>query len=573
MSAQQKPVVGSELHPLSILRMLWKRKLTVGLVWIVGSVTAAGIVLKLPPVYKSEALIVVESQKIPDRYVASTVSSEISDRIATIGEQIMSSTQLKKIIDDFGLYKEQRGTLTQEEILDKMKADTTVQIEKGWTSNRPGAFRVGFQGPDPSTVSQVANRLANLYIEENLKVREVQAEGTSEFMETQLTDAKKRLDELETAVSQYKLKHNGELPQQETSISSELARESLALQSNRGDIRRAEESRKILQDTLGIAEATATALAQPQPGSGAAAPNTMSGPAAANPQPVHAPDKRSDLFRARLQAYHDAGYKDGHPDVKIAKEQLAAAVQEELKEEATSSKKPAAGSDQARPAQQVNTPAPIRAALSFERERGLEQTRERVVSLKSQIEALGREIQDRNTEQQKLQQNISILQSRLGNLPIREQEMASLTRDYEISKSNYKSLLDKKTSAEMSTDMERRQKSERFTLLDPARVPEKPSKPNRPLFEGLGCALALALGLVMGFGLEMRQNCLLGEWELPKEVIILGRVPVIAPMLVTAPGQVSGGTNFRKWRVGLGLASVFLLAVLAAGFYVVRTRF
>ena len=105
--------------------------------------------------------------------------------------------------------------------------------------------------------------------------------------------------------------------------------------------------------------------------------------------------------------------------------------------------------------------------------------------------------------------------------------MAGVTRDYEMAKANYRSLLDKKISAEMATEMERRQKAERFTVLDPARVPEKPVKPNRPLLGGLASAFSLALGVAIAIGRELKRGAVLGDWELPPDTSILGRVPTI----------------------------------------------
>jgi hypothetical protein len=155
--------------------------------------------------------------------------------------------------------------------------------------------------------------------------------------------------------------------------------------------------------------------------------------------------------------------------------------------------------------------------------------------------------------------------------------MARVTRDYEISKSNYRSLLDKKLSAEMSTDMERRQKSERFTVIDPARVPEKPFKPNRPLFWALGVAAGLLFGMVAGFGMELRRNVVLGEWELPPEVAVLGRLPYID---MTARHVSSGSGNLRsllanrKIRLAFVSSAIFsLLGIAAVGFYLFRSRF
>jgi uncharacterized protein involved in exopolysaccharide biosynthesis len=153
--------------------------------------------------------------------------------------------------------------------------------------------------------------------------------------------------------------------------------------------------------------------------------------------------------------------------------------------------------------------------------------REQVASLKAQIKASDKELEDRNAEQQRILGEIGGYQRRVERMPMREQEMAQVTRDYEISKTNYKSLLDKKTAAGMALDMERRQQSERFIVLDRAQLPEKPIKPNRPQLYAAGSVLGLALALLMGFAAELRQNVILGEWELPEGTPVLARLPRI----------------------------------------------
>jgi hypothetical protein len=291
------------------------------------------------------------------------------------------------------------------------------------------------------------------------------------------------------------------------------------------------------------------------------------------------------LFRAKLQGLKDLGYTERHPYVVTAKEQLEAAVIEETKENSAPEKKPDASlaSEQPDPAkhgaakqdggkQDTSPPPPTTHVPVAKRpNRDLLAAQERLASIRTQMEGLDREIQDQTAEQKKIQQNISVLEQRLGGLPVREQEMAGLTRDYEISKASYRSLLDKKFSAEMANDMERRQKSERFTLLDPPRVPEKPSKPNRPLFGGLGSAGALVLGLLMGFGLEFRKSCILGEWELPKGTVVLSRIPCIQVGKARRVHHEPTKRWFRNWV--LGLASVFVMAAVATGFYFIRSRF
>ena len=156
-------------------------------------------------------------------------------------------------------------------------------------------------------------------------------------------------------------------------------------------------------------------------------------------------------------------------------------------------------------------------------------------------------------------------QRRLERLPVREQEMARITRDYEMSKENYKSLLDKKMAAGMSLDMERRQQSERFTVVDRAQLPQKPIKPNRPLFYAGAAGLGLVLALVAGFGIEMRQNVFLGEWELPPGTEVLARLPFIeGPEVSGRKKLLSRGRWFsrRKALAGASAASSFPAAFL-----------
>jgi uncharacterized protein involved in exopolysaccharide biosynthesis len=144
---------------------------------------------------------------------------------------------------------------------------------------------------------------------------------------------------------------------------------------------------------------------------------------------------------------------------------------------------------------------------------------------------------------------MNMYEGRVQRLPLREQEMSALTRDYDIAKNNYSSLLDKKIAAEMAGDLERRQKAERFTILDPARTPEKPAKPKRPVLYAMSILGSLGLGIVFAMGKGLSRDRLLGEWELPKDVPILGRVPRIE--LEAAAKSSNGGMPVaaRQWKL------------------------
>jgi polysaccharide biosynthesis transport protein len=535
------------LSPLSITRMLWKRKILILAAWIALSGITVVYVQQLPPVYVADTLILVDSQKIPEKYVSSTVSTDLQDRLMTINQQILSSTRLQKIIDDFGLYTKEKKTMVQEEILEQMRRDISVTIEAQGTNNRPGAFRIGYQGNDPNLVAQVANRIANLYIEENLKTREVQAQGTTEFMENQLTEAKKKLDSLEASLSQYKLAHNGELPEQEGTLGAALGRLQTQLENNRDAANRAAETKAMLTNNLSTVENAISMI------NNALADNAAAPAAAGSPKPVGAPKpSESELQISSMEKQLAAlrlRYGDLYPDVRKLQGQIdqlkadaakqepaqvdtgqegSASQEASTSKEATSSQEAELSQEDAtKPSNVPATSAPATKSQpkSVKSVVASVQTSQQIAALKLGIDRADKELEFRKKEEAQIVESMNQIQRRLNNLPVREQEMAQITRDYEISKENYKSLLDKKISAEMASDMEQTQKSERFQVLDPARVPEKPFKPKRGMLDAMGCLVALAVGLLLGFGWEYKQNLFLGEWELPAHVPVLARIP------------------------------------------------
>jgi succinoglycan biosynthesis transport protein ExoP len=514
--------------------MCWMHRLQIVLIWGVLTAITVAVVYRLPAIYTSEALILVDAQKIPERFVSSTVNNDIQDRLATISQQILSSARLQKIIDDFGLYREQRKTHVQEEIFKMMRDDITVKLERGWTGNKPGAFRVGYSGPNPALVAQVANRIASLYIEENLRSREIQAEGTSEFIQTQLEEAKKKLNSLEGTITNYKIKHTGELPEQQGVLGGTLNRLQLEQNSNRDATDRAEATKATLENTLRLATATLDTL-MVHAGS-PATPQVV-----AEDGTIVSQAKPSEILEGQLTELSEH-YGDAHPEVKRLKAEIARAKAAEAQAPAAST----ATVPVRKPAARMSAQAPtVRTGSSME----IGQARERIDTLKSQVALADKEIAARKDIAERVAQEISNIQGRLTNIPVREQEIAEITRDLDSAKGNYRSLLDKDTSAEMATDMERRQKSERFTLLDPARVPEKPFKPNRTAFIGLGTLFGSILALGFAIGREAKKGALLGDWEIPAYVPVVAYVPDIRnlrkrPKKTAGQNEPSAATGF-----------------------------
>jgi uncharacterized protein involved in exopolysaccharide biosynthesis len=204
---------------------------------------------------------------------------------------------------------------------------------------------------------------------------------------------------------------------------------------------------------------------------------------------------------------------------------------------------------------------PQRAALPSAREPAeFARSREQLAVAKAQIKGAETELENRKAEQERILRDLALYQRRIEHLPVREQEMAQITRDYEMSKENYKSLLDKKMAAEMSLNMERRQQSERFVILDRAQLPEKPIKPKKPLLYAGGTAAGLLLAMLLGFVAELRKNVFLGEWELPAGTAVLARLPYIEVPLDAGPtkSKPRGWFSRRKELAGAAVTSLVL---------------
>jgi len=531
------------------------------------------VAYRLPAVYKADALVLVDPQKIPERFVASTVNLDAQDRLATISQEIMSATQLQNIINEFGLYAKERKLYTQEEIIEMMRKQIEVNLEKGVGGNRPGAFRVSFEGPNPQVVAAVVNRITSLYIDENARSREVRAVGTSTFIDNELRAAKENLEKQEAALSRYKIEHSGELPEQENSLVALTTQLQIELQGNQDAVNRVQQERTYLQDSLRAAESTEAAL-RPRPPvpSKALAPENTAGEIVPPAQSVYRKeydDLQTELLSLRLK------YSEKHPDIIRVRARLAA-VERLLREDEERLRQQTLQAQRNNVEKPTPTPVPTVASddpLAAQRV----QIAERIKSVKAQLASTERELQTRMAERDKIVKDLASYQKRIESLPIREQEMASLTRDYEFSRTYYSSLFAKKTDAAMATDLEKRQKAETFQILDPAKPPSRPSKPKRRVLAAISGVLGLALGLATALAVEFKRGVLLGEWELPSGVTILGRVPRIVPAVAFHSSDTETRGTRERAAVKPNLATLYstaglLLGLMAAAIYLFVTH-
>jgi polysaccharide chain length determinant protein (PEP-CTERM system associated) len=514
---------GKKYTPEEILRTALRRKWLIVLPIIVGS--AAGVVVyrKMPKLYRSETLIMVVPQQIPDSYVKSTVTATVQDRLTSISDQILSRSRLERIITDFDLYKEMRATGIMEDVVQRMRADIKPSVD----GREATSFRVSYISRDPRTAQKVTERLASLYIEENLRDRTNLAESTNEFLESQLEDAKRRLIEHERKLEEYRRAHSGQLPSQLQTNLQVIQNAQMQLQAVSESINRARERRLLLERQLADAQTLPLAVIQP----GLPATSTEPAPATAAQQ-LEAAQARLDAYRLR--------YTADHPDVKSLQRTIAE-LQVKADEEA---KKPP-------------TPASDKALSPAEAAR-----QKRIRDLQADLEVIDRQVTSSLAEETRLKHVISDYQAKVDVIPSRESDLVELMRDYTTLQETYSSLLTKREDSKLAANLEQRQIGEQFKVLDPASLPERPYNQNKRFMALLGGAVGgLALGLAFVGFLEWRDS----SFKKEDDVLRVLTLPVLAlvPVMMSEVDR-QRVERWRKRKLVMAVTGTLVLVVSAA---------
>ena len=449
--------------------------------------------LLIPNRYTSQTLVLVEEQKVPDNFVKPVVSEELNQRLATMQEQILSRTRLQPLIERFRIFPSEMGNAPMDELVDRMRkmiSVTAVHADFGDTSGTkkglPG-FYISFTASDPHLAQQVCGEITSMFMEENLKAREQSAEGTTQFLGTQLDDAKRKLDEQDAKLATFKQHYIGQLPEQEQTNLSVLSALNAQLDAANQAVARAQQDKTFAESMLAQQLAAWKASR-----SGAQDTDSM--------------QKKLDDLQSQLTTL-EARYTSDYPDVIKTKNEIA-----EVQKEMDSALAVPSKTDQANDQSVQSEPQDIR-------------------QLRLQIHQLEDLRLEKTKAQDDLQKQIRAYQSRVQMSPVVEQEYKALTRDYQTALNFYNDLLAKKTQSAMATDLERKQQGEQFRVMDPPNLPEKPTSPNRPMFalEGLGGGFALGLGMV--FLMEMRDKTLRTD----EDVLFYLKLPVLTHIPTVLP--------------------------------------
>jgi succinoglycan biosynthesis transport protein ExoP len=486
----------------------------------------------LPPRYLSSTLILVEQPTMPKDYVTPNVTDDLQERMQSITQQILSRTRLLHIIDQFNLYTGPHSQPSPDQKVDRMRKDIGIDLVRD-EHNQITAFNVSYISRDPRLAQAVTSELTNLFINENVEESTNQAKDNTKFLEGQLETARKTLSEQEEKVREFKALHVGEMPGQLASNLQILSGLQSQLQNEEDALNTARQQHVYLQSMVD--------QYRTMQGSSKASDGT---PTVGLP----ALDQELDKLKAQL-ADLSSHYTDRHPDVRNLKEQIAKTEKMRDQLVATMKAKDAAaqteahtdGGDKASTSESTD---PTQATL--------------LAPIQGQLKSNQVEISNREHSIAALKVKIDEYQGRLNQEPIREQQLADLTRGYDQSKANYDDLLKKKNESAMATSMVMQQRGERFQVIDPPSFPQKPDFPNRLKFCGIGLGIGLALGAAVAGAFEFMDDRMYDEKELKK--LLPAEVIAEIPAIVNVADQQSA--TLKVW-LGWATAAVVFVTILA----------
>ena len=439
------------------------------------------VALLLPPTYRSSSTILIEQQDIPADFVKATVSTYAEQQIQIINQRIMSTARLLEVINRFGLYQDLRERKSAEEIVGRMRNDIelrpvsvdVVDPKTGRPATATIAFTLSFEGErGPEKVCRVANVLASLFLEENAVTRERQAGEVSRFLESELAKVKADLKQIDANVAAFKETHVDTLPElvQVNMLSVLVTELGIDMLSGR-------------MAQLGVREGYLKAQLAGTP---------------AEFREKEAARGRLGELEVRLINLRQH-YSEEHPDIVKCRSEIA-----QIEKSLVQAPRGARGSGR-RP----DNPA--------------------YIALDSELAGVCTEIRSSEAQLSDLRERLSGYRRNVWASPQVETEYKGLMMARDNTRAKYDDLMRKVMEARVSQGLEREQKGERFTIIDPARMPEKPCRPNRMAIVLIGLVLATGTGVGCGALREFADKSVRSETDLFLETSfpVLAKVPEI----------------------------------------------
>lgn len=522
------------------------------------TVLSIGLALNLPAVYRSTAVILIEQQEIPTDLVRSTITSFADQRIQVITQRVMTSANLIEMIKKFDLYAEQRAAMPLEQVVEMLKKDTKFEMISADVidprSGRPTAatiaFSLGFDSESPQTAQQVANELTSLYLQENIRGRTKMVTETTEFLNQEAERLEEQIAELEGTLAAFKERNLGYLPEQAELNLRILDRVERDIDAVDAELRTLGERTIYLGGELAQLDPTIPR-------------DYRVGMEMVNPD-LRAQALQTEYLRAISR------YSDSHPDVVKLRNELAAlgadgssaansllsgqleAARSELA--AALEKYAPAHPDVTRLQRRIDSLERSVSATAGSRSSAIDRPNPAYVQIKSQLEAARLDREALQLKREELRRKFDDLENKIKDAPRVEREYKDLTRDYENAMAKYQEIKDKQLEARLAESLETGNKGERFTLIEPAVLPEQPVKPNRLAILALGTLLSIAGALGIAFLLESMDSSITSRHSL---IQVAGFAPLaVIPTLVDREAE-----ERKKKRTRLATVVVVLVGL------------
>ena len=469
--------------------------------------------IKAPRVYKAQTLILAEPQRMPREYITSTVTIELADQLRTITQQINSRTRLEKIINQYDLYSDIRASRTMADAVETFRKNIEINVSHLGGRSGSGSFQITYMNVDPVKTRDVTNVIADLFIEDNLKLRQAQATSTTRFLDHELEKMKEVLRQKEEQVREFKEKYMGLLPEQMENNYRILTQLQQQLDSTNITIQHTENRKLLVQTQLSgletVQEASSREVGLLQLGH------------AADQTPTSLDELRQQLRSLKSR------YSDKHPDVARLKDTIAKLEKEQEARTLDNDLESSDVAPRASEAQQL---------MVTQRE-----------GLLSQLELIDNEIGTLVRRKKEIAGQIVRYQQRIEEGPKIELLFVDLRRDYSQASANYQSLLQRKSQAQLAENLEKTQQAEQLSVLDPANLPQRPFKPDSRKILALGFMIALACGLGLAYVREYLDQTFRSSKELESVV----QLPVLVSVPVVSTKREVRWNLFKKaWAVG-----------------------
>jgi polysaccharide chain length determinant protein (PEP-CTERM system associated) len=475
----------------------------------------------LPNEYQSQATLLIEPQTISEKLVESNLSeTDLNNRLHLISMQILSRGRLSRVIDDLSVYPELEDEMTRAEIIEYMHSRISVKPVLSSLAASAGirdpkaeinTFQLAYRHRNRDVAAAVANRLANDFVEEHIKARAEMSGDTSEFIEAELQRLSARIADVEQRIATIKTLNVGRLPED--------------LSTNQNAYERLVENVREAQRELAIAQSDEAFYRQQELAGGFVGGDET-------------PERRLEAMKAYLNEAKARGFTDKHPDVIKFRQEMEQLEREQMEAKATAD------------VEREDRPLSL-----FQENARAEQQRAglRAASAKMELERLESRLED--------------LETRMAETPKVAEQLASLEREHEHLFRSFQQYSAKRLEAGVAADMERRQKGEKFRVLEAAVPNAQPASPNRPVILALG----LVLGVMVGGGLGLLAEVTDLSFHEPRSLQSRLGIPVLAavpPVLLESDRALSRARRVRGLFGAAVVASVVLVASLAGNWMV-----